>query len=91
MTKYINSKGISKEHFLNEYGIEVGLSDLAGYDFSDKSLYAVCLVDNGPFRAAAVIADQRNYEEFSSSMDLRPKKYFLVGVDELRNVAGLDI
>ncbi len=90
MTKYINPKGMSKEHFLNEYGIEVDLSDLVGYDFSSRDV-VVCLVDNGPFRAAAVIADLRDYEEFTSPMDLRPKKYFLVGVDELRNVAGLDI
>lgn len=46
----------------------------------DKIL--VCLVDNGPFRAAGLIEDQLDFDDFTESkIDTRPKKWFYISKD----------
>jgi hypothetical protein len=82
---YINPKGQSKEEWLMENGTPVSLNFII--DLEDKDIFdvvPVCLVDNGPFRAAAIGYCKREIEAFSLPEDHRPKWFFLVSLDRLK-------
>ena len=49
----------------------------------------VCLVDNGPFTAAAVAYSERELEAFTQPTDFRPKQWFYVSREAVRAVSDL--
>jgi hypothetical protein len=49
----------------------------------------VCLVNNGPFTAAAVAFSERELEAFQQPGDYRPKTWFLVERAKVRTVSDL--
>ena len=76
---YINPPDMSKEAFLKIHGSEISRSEFVAHnDF--KNMIAVCLVDNGPFTAAAIAYKKSEIIEFSDPRDYRRKKYFLIPV-----------
>lgn len=88
MGYYVNPPDNTKEQWLADNGREVvePTSPLAPPGF-----LFVCLVDNGPFTAAAVCYDDREYSAFADPSDRRPRRWFMVSVDALRMVvSGLD-
>ena len=52
----------------------------------DRAL--VCVVLNGPFDAAALIFDDREYQDFSSSSDHRPKTWLTMDRAKAYELAG---
>jgi hypothetical protein len=54
---------------------------------SDCSL--VCLVDNGPFTAAAICLNERDYAEFTDARDNRPKRWYICENSDLAKVSNL--
>ena len=54
-----------------------------------EAFLPVCLVDNGPFDAAAVAFSQREIEAFSQPTDFRPKWWFKVPREKLYTVSDL--
>jgi len=79
MGYYINPPDMTKEQFLINYGVLIKESDLksASFDFTNGPL-PVCLVDNGPFRAAGICYDAGELEAFSAPGDNRPRRWYLV-------------
>jgi len=59
------------------------------YDFSSipKDKVLVCLVDNYIFQAAGVAYDEREFIEFNSPDDDRPKTWFLIDREKARAIA----
>jgi len=51
----------------------------------------VCLVDNGPFTAAGICLTPRDRHRFSDPLDDRPKVWFKVSREKLREVSDLEI
>ncbi|KKK79335.1 hypothetical protein LCGC14_2834550 [marine sediment metagenome] len=91
MTIYLNPLRMSKEEFLAEYGKEISQSDVAIADLDDHSKNCVvCLVDNGPFRAAGILHGQFDYDEFTSPDDPRPKKFYDVPTEVINAKGGPD-
>lgn len=82
---YINPRSETKEDFLRAKG-ERCLGVPAVNLKEDK--LAVCLVNNGPFTAAAVAFSQRELEEFARE-DGRPKAWFYVKIDDLKQVSDI--
>lgn len=82
MGQYINPTYTTKEAWLAENGVEI--EPVWPIDQPDISL--ICLVDNGPFTAAAVVYDQREWDEFNRPDDPRPKRWFVVDTSELSGV-----
>jgi len=72
---YINPPNESKEVFLRREGrLEMDPKWPV-----EKDHFLVCLVDNGPFTAAAIAYKESEFKEFFSNPDdLRPKRWFLV-------------
>ena len=75
----------NKEELLNKIGMEENqpksLADaIEGHMF-------VCLVDNGPFQAAAIVYNQGELEEFTRPDEKRPRKWFQVAIRDLIGVA----
>lgn len=52
----------------------------------DKAL--VCVVDNGPFEAAALAYDQGEFECFTDPNDSRPQSYVLLDKQKAYELAG---
>ena len=83
---YVNPVGEPKESWLANHG-ELLLDPPKWEDVKEGSL-PVCLVDNGPFKAAAVIYSKSELEEFSSPTDPRPKVWFMAKISDLEPVCG---
>lgn len=75
MGYYINVPE-GKEVFLHKHGQKV---DAPATNVVDGKV-AVCLVDNGPFTAAAIAYSQEELEYFKKP-DPRPKEWFLVPIE----------
>ena len=87
MGVYVNPAGMSKEDWLAQNG-ELLIESPKWEDEKEGNL-PVSLVDNGPFRAAGVCFDERELECFAESIrDTRPKTWFMVEVDKLKDVCG---
>jgi len=75
MGYYINPFDMTKERFLQIYGTT--LNPEHEFDFSASTL-PVCLVDNGPFTAAAIAYNKNEMDAFKQPDDYRPKKWYEV-------------
>lgn len=84
---YINPRTQSKESFLAHNGIMI---DPTIYNWSDEDYRPVCLVDNGPFTAAAVCFDKEEMTHFTQPKDYRPKLWFKVSVEKLKEVSPIE-
>ena len=84
---YINPPDRKKEDFLLEYGKMISQSKFRSFDKFDGELLPVCLVNNGPFTAAGVAYSHGEVEAFGGFNDLRPRRFFLVRKDVLKDVS----
>ena len=91
---YINPLGETKEEWLNNHGLEVTdpAWDLLATNFpglmshpEGRGMY-VCLVDNGPFTAAAICYNEQEFDEFNRDDEPRPRKWYVVGRDDIIDV-----
>jgi len=80
---YIHPPTMDKEDWLNEHGIPF----LAAPPITETHV-PVCLVDNGPFTAAAVGFNRDEVEAFSRE-DGRPKIWFSISREDARKVSDL--
>ena len=85
---YINPETETKEEFLRRVGTP--LQEAPKWDEIPKGSLAVCWVNNGPFSAAGVAFDERELEAFMVPEDRRPKKWFIVTIEDLRGVCPLE-
>lgn len=88
MGLYINPEGQTKEDFLREHG--EGTAFDTKFEDIPKGFLAVCLVDNGPFKAAGVCFDEAEFKVFTSPSDVRPRSLYLVKTEEVKKVTGDD-
>jgi hypothetical protein len=84
---YVNPDTEGKEAFLTREGRRVSMADAGLADFVTE--FPVCLVDNGPFKAAGVGFDYREYEAFANP-DGRKKVWYIVSVDKLKDVSDIE-
>jgi len=82
---YINPPDGTKEKWLDENGIMV---DPPPFWLKEKDLALVCLMDNGPFMAAAVCFSRQELAEFSRD-DGRVKFWYLVEKKKLVDAGAL--
>ena len=80
MGRYLNPHNMTKEEWLTKNAIALDGPPSESPD--PDGYYAVCLVDNGLFTAAALAFDPRELEAFTLPDDLRPKKWFLVTAEQ---------
>jgi len=91
MTIYLNPETMTKEEFLDKHGVEVDVDAVREYDLDDHSEECVvCIVDNGAFRAAGIMGGDRDFKDFTSPTDLRPKKFFAVKTEDINKEGGPD-
>ena len=86
MGYYINPPEGTKEEWLENNGLEVmgpawallatNFPGLMNH-LEGRGVY-VCLVDNGPFTAAAVAYSEAEFNAFNHPSDYRPKKWYVV-------------
>ena len=87
MGAYVNPPDGKKGKWLDENADRL-VKPPAKYDEVPGSL-PVCLVDNGPFTAAAICFDQGELDEFNSPGDRRPREWFMAKVEDLMPVSDL--
>jgi hypothetical protein len=81
MGYYINTQEMPKEQWLIEKGKllrEAPSEHRTNLGDEPKIHYAVCLVNNGLFTAAAIAFDQRELDAFKYPSDRREKLWFYV-------------
>ena len=90
MGLYINPPHESKEDFLNNHAKLISRGEFFAFNFAaDTHLVPVCLVDNGPFKAAGVAFDYREVDAFVTE-DHCPKKFYLIDKNLLtEDLAGI--
>lgn len=76
---YVDPPNTDKETWLNEHGTPI--------EEPEKPI-AVCLVDNGHFKAAGIAYDEKELERFKRP-DPRPKKWYWVPIKDLMEVSCL--
>ena len=79
---YIDPQNCSKEQFLKDKGLPIQ-QDAAKGVLSSGTHLPICLVDNGPFTAAAIGYSEREIEDFTMPDDPRPKRWFSVKREDL--------
>jgi len=86
MGYYVNPEGESKETWLDRNGtVEMYTPKTMP---TDNSVY-VCLVDNGPFTAGGIAYSQQELEAFQHPGDYRPKTWYKVPVDKIKELPGM--
>lgn len=88
---YVNPTEESKEEFLEREGEEV-VSDVISIFFKEhvkRGNMPVVLVDNGKFSAAGVAYCESEFERFVR-YDNRPKKFYLVPLEKLKEVSDIE-
>jgi hypothetical protein len=81
MGKYINPADTTKEAWLEQHGRPVTQAEAKVA--SDSGDTPVCLVNNGPFKAAGIAFDREEFEAFTGPNDGRPKQWYLVPAEAL--------
>jgi hypothetical protein len=89
MGAYVNPSDQSKEEWLEENADKITKQEAK--EISENIKYseemAVCLVDNGPFTAAGICFEEREFEAFSRADDPRPKLWFRAKTEDLLKVS----
>lgn len=90
MGYYVNPSNMSKEQWLQDNGIEV----LTPGPFPEDDTVVVCLLDNGPFTAAAICYSKDELDQFAqrgryegeARTDRRHRQWFLVDKTKIAEV-----
>lgn len=85
---YVNPETETKEKFLDRVGEK--LSEAPKWDAIPDGKMMVTLLDNGWMTAAGICYSEMEYREHTSASDPRPRTYYLVDLNELIKVGGLD-
>ena len=92
MGHYINTPvNHDKDAFLidNYNALPINISTAAALSKqSGSDQVAICVVDNGPFEAAAIITDHREFMAFSRPSDHRPKSWLAMNKQEVLVASG---
>lgn len=85
---YINPENQTKEEWLLNNARPTSSVEVEQWDFSEETeQYPICLIDNGPFTAAAVLYNHREIEAFTNYQhDPRPRFFFLANKKDLEYV-----
>ncbi len=88
---YVDPKDETKEEFLMREGREVESDYISeNYRFiKEKGELPVVLVDNGNFTAAGIAYCEREFERFVR-YDNRPKRFFIVSIEKLKEVSYVE-
>lgn len=90
MGAYVNPLNETKEEFLEREGKEITVEDAILHNPGRYNHFAVCLIGNGSFTAAAILYDEGEIEAFTDSRDIRPKKYYLITKEKLLPISNLE-
>lgn len=86
---YVNPPGGSKENWLKENATKNFGGAVPSWNEIPAGEFAVCLVDNGPFTAAAVAYSEQELNEFADPSDDRLKEWFTVKQANLQTVSDI--
>lgn len=75
MGYYINPPDMTKEEFLNKYGILIKESDVMANEFGNE--FPVVLVDNGLFTAAGILYDDVERQSWWECYKRDPHRFYL--------------
>lgn len=89
MGSYVNPKTESKESFLTRKGVEMTIEEIKKFDFTDNTIFPVILINNGIFTAAGVAFNKGELNEFTRPADPRPRKCYLVELEDLKEVSDI--
>ena len=96
MGSYVNPRGMTKEAWLAEWGLECKDAPPAWSQIpiprdinDDKAFLPVVLVDNGAFKACAIGYSEGEYAEFMNPADKRPKRVFVVELGKLKEASDI--
>lgn len=89
MGYYIQGPARGKGEFLMEkYGADIVSKTRAEQLINSNEFAVVCVVDNGPFEAAALCYDTREFEAFSNPSDYRSKLWMTMERAKAHELAG---
>lgn len=63
---------------IKEHGAVEVLFPVPFWSTNDRDEVTVCVVDNGPFEAAAIACDEKELERFKREPDPRPKRWLIL-------------
>ena len=84
---YLNPEDCSKEQYLEEKG-ELLSEKVPNWNEIPKGKVVICLVDNGPFTAAAIMYSEGEFDVWKSPSDERPMEWYLLSEEDAKAVSG---
>jgi hypothetical protein len=78
----LNPPGEKREDYLNRVGIRLEVPEMP----DSKDLLLVCLVDNGPFKAAGVAVNQTEFDAMRNDGTTRPRTWWWIGIQDALSV-----
>lgn len=82
---YVNTPNQDKAVWLKANAVKQ-FTTTPRYEATGPGELLVCLVNNGPFTAAAVIVNKHEYDAFTQPTDGRPKQWYTVPSLKLKEV-----
>lgn len=88
---YVNPPGESNEQWLESHAEYLGdrYNCVPAWHLIPEGKAVVCLVDNGGFKAAAIVFDRTEYGRIVEDQDSRPKRWYLADIEQLKTVSAL--
>lgn len=81
MGYYVNVE--NKEDWLTNHA-RLKLANAPAWEDCPNDCFIIVLIDNGPFTAAFIAYDKREYEEMTLPSDNRPKTFYFIPKDDLK-------
>jgi hypothetical protein len=85
---YIQGPQSGKARFLSAKYDCIEIPQPRSFDEIETDLALICVVDNGPFEAAAYCFSQGEFEAFTQRDDLRQKTWLLMNKAQAEEVSG---
>ncbi len=76
------------EYLIRKGAIQVSLQQAREIVAENSLRTVVCVVDNGPFEAAAICVDSREFEAFARPGDMRPKVWLCMNKHDVLTISG---
>lgn len=95
MSLYINPSSMSKEEFLQRFGMELLPAELDGsvtWNLQNKSERClISLVQNLSFSAAGIIEDENDFARWKKQTSSRPQRWFIVQTKDINRLGNVGV
>lgn len=88
MGYYIEGPTLGKTKFIVDNFGAILITPAEALEAIKEKMGVICVVNNGPFEAAAFCYNEDEFEAFNDPGDFRPKKWLLMDMKKAKELTG---